>query len=301
MAAPHAGGSGGVPAVAADGIDAGRKLAQRLGARGRVVPTGDAAYPAVVVGDEGAQLVVAASGTLRPLPLPIAARDVAAAVIDGGNLFLGTSGRHRLCLLVDLAPADLPAAGGAGTAPAELGRIQLTGNGGRIMAGPIIETLAATAREHGSRPALAKRNGEWRSAAGRARHRGAADGARLPRPGPATRQGVAIIDKPAGGFTPTWRRSRQAVSPPASTPRSPEQMRAVADHCPGGDAVVENRATWRPSSRCAAAAHLRSIVRWKASRTRTTMRSVVVRDWRQRLTRPTSTRSAAQREDDLCA
>lgn len=72
----------------------------------RVLATGDAQYPAVAVDDKGAQLLVAADHALRPLALPIPARDVLAAVVDGGRLLLGTSGYGLLYApLAELVPA----------------------------------------------------------------------------------------------------------------------------------------------------------------------------------------------------
>jgi len=119
VSSPPAGADATLAALAAEGSDSTRKLVERLGARGRVVPTGNAAYPAVVVGSDAAQLAVAATGTLRPLPLPMAARDVVAAAVDGGNLFLGTAGFGIVYApLAELAPGEAaPKSGVAGTAP----------------------------------------------------------------------------------------------------------------------------------------------------------------------------------------
>jgi len=79
----------------------------------RVLATGDPQYPAVVVDDKGAQLLVAADRALRPLALPIPARDVLAAVVDGGRLLLGTSGYGLLYApLAEIVPS---AAAGAAT------------------------------------------------------------------------------------------------------------------------------------------------------------------------------------------
>jgi photosystem II stability/assembly factor-like uncharacterized protein len=85
--------------------------------RARVLATGDADVPAVVLGEEGAQLFTAADRALHPLALPIPARDVLAAAVDGGQLFLGTSGYGLLHVeLADLVPQL--AAGGAPIAAA---------------------------------------------------------------------------------------------------------------------------------------------------------------------------------------
>ncbi|HEV8238362.1 MAG TPA: hypothetical protein VGS57_03230 [Thermoanaerobaculia bacterium] len=77
----------------------------------RVLATGDAQYPAVLIDDQGAHLLVAADRALRPLALPIPPRDVLAAVVDQGRLLLGTSGYGLLYApLAELVPS---AAGGA--------------------------------------------------------------------------------------------------------------------------------------------------------------------------------------------
>ena len=92
--------------------------------RRRVLATGDAQYPAVAIDDKGAHLLVAADRVLRPLSLPIPARDVLAAVVDGGRLLLGTSGYGLLYApLAELVPSAgagaTTVAGGAGSAPAD--------------------------------------------------------------------------------------------------------------------------------------------------------------------------------------
>jgi len=58
----------------------------------RVLATGDARLPAVVVTGESAKLYDRAARAFRPLELPFPARDLAAALIRNGRLFLGTSG-----------------------------------------------------------------------------------------------------------------------------------------------------------------------------------------------------------------
>jgi len=58
----------------------------------RVLPTGDARYPAVVLEADGAKLYDRAARAFRPLDVPFPARDIAAALVRGGRLFLGTSG-----------------------------------------------------------------------------------------------------------------------------------------------------------------------------------------------------------------
>ncbi|HEV8631072.1 MAG TPA: hypothetical protein VGV61_12200 [Thermoanaerobaculia bacterium] len=84
--------------------------------RARVLATGDASFPAVVVSEDGAQLFATADRGLHLLALPIPARDVLAAAVDGGQLFLGTSGYGLLH--ADLDELVPPVAGGGATVAA---------------------------------------------------------------------------------------------------------------------------------------------------------------------------------------
>src|SRR5262249_24844113 len=72
----------------------------------RALPTGSPRYPVLLAGAEAAQLFDRESGRTLRLELPGPARDVAAALVAGGPLSLGTSG-YRLLL------GALPAAGSA--------------------------------------------------------------------------------------------------------------------------------------------------------------------------------------------
>jgi hypothetical protein len=88
-----------------------------------VLDTGDTAYPALVVGGGRADLFATSDGRLHRLVLPFPPRDVLAAAIHGGKLFLGTSGLGLLhARLEDLLPAGGPAATAAGSAVAGGGR-----------------------------------------------------------------------------------------------------------------------------------------------------------------------------------
>ena len=58
----------------------------------RLFPTSDPRFPALFVIGESAQLFDAGSGALSELTLPVLARDVSAALILDGKIFLGTSG-----------------------------------------------------------------------------------------------------------------------------------------------------------------------------------------------------------------
>lgn len=58
----------------------------------RVLATGDARFPAVVLTGESAKLYDRAARAFRPLDLPFPARDIASALVRGSRLFLGTSG-----------------------------------------------------------------------------------------------------------------------------------------------------------------------------------------------------------------
>lgn len=58
----------------------------------RLLPTADPRFPAVLIAGETAQLFDASTGAFSPLPVPIPARDVSAALVLDGRLFLGTSG-----------------------------------------------------------------------------------------------------------------------------------------------------------------------------------------------------------------
>jgi photosystem II stability/assembly factor-like uncharacterized protein len=81
--------------------------------RSRVLPTGDAAFPAVLAGPEGLELLRAIDGRFHRVELPFHARDVVAAAVHGGRLFLGTSGFGLVyAALPDLVPPD---ASGTGT------------------------------------------------------------------------------------------------------------------------------------------------------------------------------------------
>ena len=82
--------------------------------RARVLPTGDAAYPAVLAGVDGLELFRASDGRFHALELPFPARDVLAAAVYKGRLFLGTSGYGLAwASLAELAPAETTAAGTA--------------------------------------------------------------------------------------------------------------------------------------------------------------------------------------------
>lgn len=61
----------------------------------RQIATGDPRFPAVLAGDEEAWLM-SASGERRALGLPLAAREILAAAIFGGRLYVGTAGRGLL-------------------------------------------------------------------------------------------------------------------------------------------------------------------------------------------------------------
>ncbi len=68
----------------------------------RVVATGDPTYPALLVTGETAQLYDRRNDRLRPVTLPVPARDVAAALVLDGRLLLGTLGYGLL--IGELAP-----------------------------------------------------------------------------------------------------------------------------------------------------------------------------------------------------
>jgi hypothetical protein len=61
------------------------------GGASRALPTGDPAYPVLLLGERGASLL-RAGGELVAVDLPIPARDVLAAIVTGGRLLLGSSG-----------------------------------------------------------------------------------------------------------------------------------------------------------------------------------------------------------------
>ena len=88
---------------------------ERLQGRGRVLATGDPHHPAVVVRDEAIELLAAADGRLHRLELPFPPRDVLAAAVHSGRLFLGTSGFGLLYAELDaVLPAAAPATAAAG-------------------------------------------------------------------------------------------------------------------------------------------------------------------------------------------
>ena len=91
---------------------------ERLQGRGKVLGTGDPAHPALVVRAEAIELLSAADGRLHRLELPFPPRDVLAAAVHAGRLFLGTSGFGLLYTeLDDVLPASAPAGAAAAGAP----------------------------------------------------------------------------------------------------------------------------------------------------------------------------------------
>jgi hypothetical protein len=58
----------------------------------RLVPTGDSRYAALLVSGDRVRLYDRASHRFRPLPVPVPARDIAAALVLDGRLLLATSG-----------------------------------------------------------------------------------------------------------------------------------------------------------------------------------------------------------------
>jgi photosystem II stability/assembly factor-like uncharacterized protein len=67
------------------------KWSEHRKGRARLLPTGDAAFPAVLVGADGMS-VLQPDGRFHNVETPFPARDVLAAAIHGGRLYLGTSG-----------------------------------------------------------------------------------------------------------------------------------------------------------------------------------------------------------------
>jgi photosystem II stability/assembly factor-like uncharacterized protein len=91
---------------------------RRLQGRTRVLPTGDGAFPAVVIDERGAHLFASRNRALHALALPVPARDVLAATVDGGRLLLGTSGYGLIYAALDeLVPAAGAAAGTVAGSP----------------------------------------------------------------------------------------------------------------------------------------------------------------------------------------
>ena len=77
------------------------------------MPTGDAAYPAVLAATETLEVFRALDGRFHRVELPFPARDVLAAAVFGGRLYLGTSGFGlTYAPLADLMPAGAAAAAG---------------------------------------------------------------------------------------------------------------------------------------------------------------------------------------------
>ncbi len=75
----------------------------------RVLATGDARFPAVVVAGERAELYDRAARAFRPLDLRFPARDISSALVRGSRLFLGTSGYGLEVGPIPAAPAPPPA------------------------------------------------------------------------------------------------------------------------------------------------------------------------------------------------
>jgi hypothetical protein len=116
-----------LPAAARRGEPEGLELGrwrERLQGRGRVLGTGDPAYPALVVREDGLELLATGDGRLHRLELPFPPRDVLAAAVHAGKLFLGTSGFGLLHadLGVLLPPSGAPATAAAAAPAAGGGR-----------------------------------------------------------------------------------------------------------------------------------------------------------------------------------
>jgi photosystem II stability/assembly factor-like uncharacterized protein len=105
-----------------DAIQLGRWSAKLRG-RGRVIATGDPAFPALVLRDQAIELLSAPEGRLHRIDLPFPPRDVLAAAVHAGSLFLGTSGLGLLYAeLGAVAPDAAPMEAAAGAAAAGGGR-----------------------------------------------------------------------------------------------------------------------------------------------------------------------------------
>jgi hypothetical protein len=79
----------------------------------RVLATGDARRPALLVVGDGVRLFHAATGAFEPIELPVPARDVTAALVSRGRLYVGTSGYGVLMRDLD-APSPMAEAGAGG-------------------------------------------------------------------------------------------------------------------------------------------------------------------------------------------
>lgn len=73
----------------------------------RVIATGDPAYPALLIAGEHAHLYDRRSGGLRAIALPVPARDIAAALVQDGQLLLGTLGYGLLIGELAAEPAAI--------------------------------------------------------------------------------------------------------------------------------------------------------------------------------------------------
>ncbi len=87
----------------------------------RVLPTGDPRFPAVLVEGDAAKLYDRAARAFTPLAVPFPARDIAAALVRDGRLFLGTSG-------YGLQVRDLPSPAAETDAAAPAGGSAATGS-----------------------------------------------------------------------------------------------------------------------------------------------------------------------------
>jgi hypothetical protein len=81
----------------------------------RMLATGDAGWPALLLTPDGASLVQAASGVLRPVGLPVPAHQVTSALVADGRLLVGSAESGLYLAPLPAAPAPAAESGAVTT------------------------------------------------------------------------------------------------------------------------------------------------------------------------------------------
>lgn len=102
----------------------------------RALETGDPRYPALLLGEDLASLVAGDGGVPVPVELPVPAGAVEAALVDGGRLFLGTTGYGLLSTPLPAGPQRARAGEGDDAEPASRAAAGAAGEPGRAPSGP---------------------------------------------------------------------------------------------------------------------------------------------------------------------
>jgi hypothetical protein len=85
--------------------------AELLGEPSRLLPTGDPRHSALLVSGDTARLFDRESRKFEVLDVPVPARDISAARVVGGELWVGTNGYGVLARKLETEHAPAPVAG----------------------------------------------------------------------------------------------------------------------------------------------------------------------------------------------